>query len=116
DWFPPKFRPRKAGTGRVAEFGRYIRISIFGPFASSVKSTDTSFRVAMPWRALESVEITRNFMLAGRPGLRPYIWLLNNSSISGRRCSRQVLAFVTFAPLASVNGSGRVYVGTLASS
>src|SRR5205807_1774200 len=116
DWFPLKLRPRKAGRGRVAEFGRYIRMSIFGPLGSPVKSTETSFRVAMPWSAFVSVECTRNFIFAGRPGLRPYIWVVNNSRISGRRFSRHVLASVTFVPLASVNGSGKVYLGTLASS
>jgi hypothetical protein len=39
-------------------------------------------------------------------GTRPYTYLSNNSTISGRRFVRHISAVVTFCPLFNVSGSG----------
>src|ERR1043165_1330864 len=107
-WFPPKLSPTKAGTGFPLPFGRYMRMSIFGPSALPVNRTETSLRVAFPSNAFGSSDFTWNFIPGGRFGLRPYTWLLKSSSTSARRFFCQVFASVTFAPLERRRGSDKV--------
>src|SRR6185436_7775011 len=93
-----------------------MRISIFGPFFLFEKKTVTSLRTAFPPSALFSIEVSSKLIPFGRLGLRPYTFVSNSFTISGRRCLRHVSALDTRSPLAITSGSGKVYLPAFASS
>jgi hypothetical protein len=113
---PPKFNPRKAGTGFDTPLGTKSSIRIFGPSGLSVRGIRTSFRVAFPSRASLLLVSTLKSRFCARAGAFPYSSFSKSASNSDRRVFSHISGFLTALPSSQTNASGKTKGGIFDSS